>query len=110
MVMTSSRNIGGPDYSMLITPYDWLSRSRAAGPARQRFGMAEQGFRTACTPSVSRPGPHTVAAQAASQPADQHDAGQLAVAHVRTRSRALMARRCRCMQYLTMERPKRFMS
>jgi len=63
MVMTSSVNIGGRDYSIVDHSYDVVVVGAGGAGLRATLGMAEQGFRTACISKVFPTRSHTVAAQ-----------------------------------------------
>ncbi len=63
MVMTSSVNIGGRDYSIVDHSYDVVVVGAGGAGLRATLGMAEQGFRTACITKVFPTRSHTVAAQ-----------------------------------------------
>jgi len=63
MVMTSSVNIGGRDYTVVDHSYDVVVVGAGGAGLRATLGMAEQGFRTACISKVFPTRSHTVAAQ-----------------------------------------------
>ncbi len=63
MVMTSSVNIGGRDYSIVDHSYDVVVVGAGGAGLRATLGMAERGFRTACITKVFPTRSHTVAAQ-----------------------------------------------
>ncbi|KJS09718.1 MAG: fumarate reductase [Hoeflea sp. BRH_c9] len=63
MVMTSSVNIGGRDYTIVDHAYDVVVVGAGGAGLRATLGMAEQGFKTACISKVFPTRSHTVAAQ-----------------------------------------------